>query len=85
MFQPHGYYRARCSPHFSGKAPGLDRAPCFRRKHPGLDAAALTRRQREDLVKARALLRERRPALAVHLVYARVAAGRVHFDELDAA
>jgi len=36
-------------------------------------------------VKARALLRERRPALAVHLVYARVAAGRVHFDELDAA
>lgn len=57
----------------------------YRRKHPGLDAAALTRRQREDLVKARVLLRERRPGLAVHLVYARVAAGRVHFDELDAA
>jgi len=57
----------------------------YRHKHPGLDAAAVTRRQREDLGKARSLLRERRPALAVHLVYARVAGGRVHFDELDAA
>ena len=56
----------------------------YRRKHPGLDAAGLTRRQRDDLVKARALLRERRPALAVHLVYARVSGGRVLFDELDA-
>lgn len=53
-------------------------------ERPGLDAAGITRRQREDLAKARALLHERRPGLAVHRVYARVSAGRVLFDELDA-
>src|SRR5262249_1640957 len=57
----------------------------YRRRHPGLDAAALERRQRDDLEKARALLLERRPGIAVRRVYARVADGRVLFDELDAA
>src|SRR5262245_15443092 len=57
----------------------------YRRKYPGLDAAGLTNRQHDDLEKARALLLERCPGLAVRRVYARVAGGRVLFDELDAA
>ena len=57
----------------------------YRHKHPGLDAPALEKRQHDDLAKARALLLERRPGIAVRRVFARVADGRVVFDELDSA
>jgi hypothetical protein len=56
----------------------------YRHKHPGLDAARVQDRQVADLRRARELVRERRPQLAVHLIYARVDGARVLFDEVEA-
>jgi len=54
----------------------------YRRKHPGLGAAALNRKQFDDLRRARDWIHERRPALDVHLIHARVDGARVLFDEV---
>lgn len=54
----------------------------YKKKHPVLDAMRLRDRQLSDLRRARELVHERRPGLAVHLIYANVEGGRVSFDEI---
>ena len=56
----------------------------YRHKHGQLADDATRARQFTDLRRARTLLLERRPKLDVHLVFAKVADGRVTFAELDA-
>lgn len=55
----------------------------YRHRHGSLSDEAIRARQGTDLERARTLLLERRPKLEVHLVYARLADGRVTFSELD--
>lgn len=55
----------------------------YRHRHGALADEAIRARQWTDLRRARAMLLERRPKLEVHLIYARIADGRVIFAELE--
>jgi hypothetical protein len=57
----------------------------YRHRHGALADEAIRERQVVDLRRARTLLHEHHPKLAVHLVYARIADGRVNFSELEEA
>jgi hypothetical protein len=55
----------------------------YRKKHPGVEGGRLRERQLDDLRRARSLLHERRPGLAVHLIYAHIDGTSVLFQELE--
>lgn len=55
----------------------------YRHRHGALADEAIRERQFADLRRARTLLHERHPMLAVHLIYARIADGKVNFSEVE--
>jgi beta-glucosidase-like glycosyl hydrolase len=57
----------------------------YRKKHGEIGEPELRQRQLRDLRAARERLRERHPALAVHLIYASLQGERVVFSDLEPA